>query len=75
MDPLLDQLLNGFVPQATIDTMKAFNASHVGYVVSQIPLSLVVSNNLTINNGYPYTTSATVSLSAQPTLLIHAPSS
>src|SRR2546425_684917 len=62
MDPLLDQLLNGFVPQTTIDTMKAFNSSHVGYVISQIPLTLVVSNNLTINNGYPRTTSPSVSL-------------
>lgn len=62
MDPLLEQLLNGFVPQATIDTMKAFNASHVAYVLSQIPLSLVVSNNLPIASGYPLTTLATVSL-------------
>ncbi len=39
MNPLLDQLLNGFVPQGTIDTMKAFNAAQVSYVLSQIPLS------------------------------------
>jgi hypothetical protein len=63
MNPLLDQLLNGFVPQATIDTMKAFNASEVGYVLSQIPLSLSVSNALTVQSGYPRTTSPTVALS------------
>src|SRR5256714_4637566 len=38
MDPLLDQLLNGFVPRTTINTMKAFNAARVIYVLSQIPL-------------------------------------
>src|SRR2546430_4349084 len=62
MNPFLDQLLNNFVPQATIDTMKAFNASHVAYCLSQIPLTLSVSNSLTSSNGLPYTTSPTVSL-------------
>jgi len=62
MDPLLDQMLNGFVPQATINTMKAFNASHVAYVVSQIPLTLSVSNALATSNGFPYTTTSTVAL-------------
>src|SRR5882762_7408332 len=62
MDPFLDQLLNNYVPQGTIDVMKAFNASHVGYVVSQIPLTLTVSNSLPLNSGFPYTTVSTVNL-------------
>src|SRR5262249_39265008 len=63
MNPLLDQLLGGFVSQSALDNMKAFNASQVAYVVSQIPLSLTVSNNLAINNGFPYTTTPTVARS------------
>ncbi len=62
MDPLLDQLFQGYVPQETIDTMKAFNASHVAYVLSQIPNTLVVSNNLPILNGYPHTTVPIIAL-------------
>jgi hypothetical protein len=62
MNPLLDQLLNNFVPQGTIDTMKAFNAAQVSYVLSQIPLSLTVSNTLPIQSGYPRTTTPSVNL-------------
>src|SRR6185437_543219 len=62
MDPLLDQLLQGYAPQNVIDTMKAFNASRASYVLSQIPLSLTVATNLPISNGYPRTTAAVVSL-------------
>ena len=62
MNPLLDQLLNSFVPQGTIDTMKAFNAAQVSYVLSQIPLTLTVSNSLTVQSGYPRTTTPSVTL-------------
>jgi hypothetical protein len=62
MNPLLDQLLNSFVPQGTIDTMKAFNAAQVSYVLSQIPLALAVSNSLTVQSGYPRTTTSFVTL-------------
>jgi len=62
MNPLLDQLLNAYVPQATIETMKAFNAAQVSYVLSQIPLSLVVTNSLALQNGYPRTTIPSVAL-------------
>lgn len=60
MNAYLDQLLNGWVPQATIDKMKAFNASHVAYVLSQIPLALTADSGLTVASGYPRTTVATV---------------
>ncbi len=63
MNPLLDQLLNSFVPQGTIDTMKAFNAAQVSYVVSQIPLTLTVSTGLAVQSGYPHTTTPSVTLS------------
>jgi hypothetical protein len=63
MNPLLDQLLNSFVPQGTIDTMKAFNAAQVSYVLSQIPLNLTASNSLTVQSGYPRTTTPSVTLS------------
>jgi len=63
MNPLLDQLLTGYVPQATIDTMKAFNASHVSYVFSQIPLTLTAVSSLPVTSGYPRSTTATTTLS------------
>ncbi|PYJ85945.1 MAG: hypothetical protein DME22_07170 [Verrucomicrobia bacterium] len=62
MDPLLDQMLNRYVPQATLDAMKAFNASRVSYVLSQIPLSITSTSSLPVVNGYPHTTTASVSL-------------
>ena len=42
--------------------MKAFNASQVNWVLSQIPLALTVSNSLTLQSGYPRTTIPTVAL-------------
>src|ERR1035437_1220573 len=62
MNPLLDQLFNGYLPQANIDNMKAFNAAQVNWVLSQIPLALTVSNSLTVQSGYPRTTTASVTL-------------
>jgi hypothetical protein len=62
MNALLDQLMSSYVPAGTIANMKAFNAAQVSWVMSQFPLSLIVSNNLAISNGYPRTTSATASL-------------
>ena len=63
MNPLLDQTLNSFVPQATIDNMKAFNASQLNWVLSQIPLTLTATNSLSVQSGYPRTTTPTVALS------------
>jgi hypothetical protein len=62
MNRLIDQVLAGYVPQATLDNMKAFNASQVGYVLSQIPLTLTVSNSLTTQSGFPRTTTPSVTL-------------
>jgi hypothetical protein len=62
MNLLLDQTLNTYLAQPTIDTMKAFNAAQVSNVLAQIPLSLTVSNTLTVQSGYPRSTTPTVSL-------------
>jgi hypothetical protein len=42
--------------------MKAFNAAHVNWVLSQIPLNLTVTNSLTLQSGYPRTTVSSVTL-------------
>src|SRR5439155_25189924 len=65
MNPLLDQLLNTYVPQATIDTLKAFNAARADYVLSQIPLTLTAQSGLPLVGGYPHSTAATTTLSGR----------
>lgn len=62
LNPLLDQLLQGYVPQATIDTMKAFNSNQVASVLAQVPLELTVPLNLPIQSGYPRVTVAAIPL-------------
>jgi hypothetical protein len=62
MNPFLDRLLGSTVPQGTIDNMKAYNAGQVDWVLSQIPMGLTVSNNLSLLNSYPRTTTASVPL-------------
>jgi hypothetical protein len=62
MNPLLDQLLKDYVPDATIATIKAFNTAQANWVLSQIPLALTVSSSLTPSNGYPHTTTASTAL-------------
>ena len=62
MNPLLDQLFEGYLPQAVIDTMKAFNGAQINWVLSQIPLALTVSNSLAVQSGYPRTTTPSVNL-------------
>jgi len=65
MNAMLDQLFLGYLPQANIDTFKAYNASQVDYIRAQIPLTLTVSSTLPQSGGYPYTTTPTVALSGQ----------
>src|SRR5439155_26848768 len=57
MNRFLDQQLNTYLAQGTIDTLKAFNTAQVSNVLAQIPLTLTVSNTLTVTSGYPRTTS------------------
>jgi hypothetical protein len=63
MDPLLDQLLGDFVPADTLSAMKAFNASHRAYVLSQIPLSFTATTTLPQVSGYYHTTTAGAAIS------------
>jgi hypothetical protein len=63
MDPMIDQTLAGFVSPQALQTMKAFNVSHVAYVLSQVPSTLTVSNGLAVSSGYPRTTTGTIELS------------
>ena len=64
MNPLIDQTLSAFVPKQQIDNMKAFNASHVAYVLSQFPQTLTVTSSLSVGaGGYLRSTSPTTSLS------------
>ncbi|PYK99745.1 MAG: hypothetical protein DME19_07605, partial [Verrucomicrobia bacterium] len=63
MNPLLDQLLNTYLPQTAIDTMKAFNGAQVSWVLSQIPLTLTAQSGLPVTDGYPHSTTAIATLS------------
>ncbi len=51
-DPLVDQALDGWVPQPTIDTMKAFMAARVAYILSVIPTDFTVDSDLPFSDGY-----------------------
>src|SRR5438046_7264320 len=62
MNPLSEELLVSLLPQNTLETMKAFNASHVEYVLSQIPLSLTVTSTLPVLDGYARSTTASATL-------------
>jgi hypothetical protein len=63
MNELIDRTLGGFVPQDVRDTMKTYNAARVAQVMSQVPLTLTISNGLPIVNGYPRSDLPTVTLS------------
>ena len=68
INPLLDRVLGGWVPESTIQSMKDFAVHRIndaGGVLSQIPLALSVTTALTQQNGYYRTTSSTTSLSGR----------
>ncbi len=62
IDPLLENLLGGYVPQSQIDAMKQFVVKRKNNVLEQIPQTFSISSDLTITNGWPTTTSATTEL-------------
>ncbi len=62
LNPVIDRTLGDFVPQVNRDNMKAYNVSQVSNVLAQIPLTLTVSNSLTVQSGFPRTTIASVTL-------------
>lgn len=55
-DPLIDRLLDGWLPQDDIDAIKAFAAARRGHVLSVIPTTFTIESDLDITNGF-HTTS------------------
>ncbi|KPJ75796.1 MAG: hypothetical protein AMS14_02985, partial [Planctomycetes bacterium DG_20] len=63
INPLLDQVLGGFVPPATIQSMKNYAAARRAHILSLIPSDdLTVASGLAQSQGYDYTTEETVTL-------------
>ncbi|MCX5672247.1 MAG: lamin tail domain-containing protein, partial [Planctomycetota bacterium] len=62
LNPLLDQLLGGWVDPNTIQNMKNYAATRRTNVLAQIPLSLSITSPETVQSGYPRTAYATTSL-------------
>ncbi len=58
-NPLLDQVLGGWVPDGTIQSMKDFLVLRAAGVLEQIPLDLAVTN---APSGYPRSTTGTIAL-------------
>jgi len=65
MYPLLNNLLGGWVPAATIQAMKDYVTARREYVLAQIPLALTAASTLGQQNGYYRTTGATTALSGK----------
>jgi len=62
-NPLVDQILGAWVPQATRDQVKSFMTARIANVLTQIPQSaLTITSGLSVQNGYPHTTATTTSL-------------
>ncbi|RIK80290.1 MAG: hypothetical protein DCC68_11305 [Planctomycetota bacterium] len=62
LNPLLDNTLVNFVPQARIDAMKSFAAARNAYVLSQIPTSVSVNTTLPVVSGFPQSTTPATGL-------------
>ena len=58
----LDQTLQGYVPQATIEAMKAFGSNRVSYILSVIPTNLTVTVPLAQSGGFYMTNAASATL-------------
>ncbi|MCP5515803.1 MAG: lamin tail domain-containing protein [Verrucomicrobiales bacterium] len=62
MNPLIDQVLGEYVPQGTIDNLKAYRANQVAHVLSQFPRTLTVVHELTVQDGYARATEGAIAL-------------
>lgn len=69
LNAILDRTLGGWVPQETIDNMKTFNAKQVAYVLSQIPREFSITTKLEEQNGYPMSTSLSLTLTGTADVL------
>jgi len=65
LNPLLDQVLGGWVNPATIQSMKDYAATRRTNVLAQIPLSLSITSPEIVQSGYPRTANATTSLTGK----------
>lgn len=63
INALLDALLGDHVTASTLANMKAFNASHRTYVLSQIPSALAITNTFGKVGSYSATPATAVNLS------------
>ena len=63
VDAILDQYLTSFTPAATIAAMKTFMDSRRTYIMGLVNGSLTATTTLTVQNGFPRTTSNSVILS------------
>ncbi len=61
-DPLVDQVLGGFVPEQTRTRIKQFVAQRNAAVLAQIPRQLTMTSTLPVANGYARTTESTFTL-------------
>ena len=62
INPLLDQVLGGWVPDSYIQSMKNAARDRRTNVLWQIPLSLSMTSSIAFSQGYLYTTNSTVTL-------------
>ncbi|MBC8378811.1 MAG: lamin tail domain-containing protein [Planctomycetes bacterium] len=62
-DPVIDKVLDGLVPQSTVDAVKQFAVNRVASVLSQIPTELTATSSLSLSDGLYRTTSNSGSLS------------
>ncbi|MBE3123341.1 MAG: CotH kinase family protein, partial [Planctomycetes bacterium] len=62
INPLLDEVLGGWIPNNVIQSMKDYAANRAAYVLSQIPLTLTAASALTQQSNYPRSTTATTTV-------------
>jgi len=62
LSPLLDQLLDDWIPQSIIDEMKQKIAERATNVMQQIPLTFSFSSDLPTSSGFHYTVTNLASL-------------
>lgn len=65
MADLLDQTLGDWVPSGTVAAMKTFATNRAAGVLAQIPQNISVNIPLAVLNGYPHTTSPSVTLNGR----------
>jgi len=56
LNPLLDQVLGGWLPEATIQSMKDYAAARCAHLLTLIPSDLTAATGLGQSQGYDYTT-------------------